>query len=77
MVSLTIHDGEDDLNQMILYPELTNERFIGLHVYFEDEDNPGFNKENEFSFTYEDSILLRNYLSGMIDIYEKRGNKEE
>lgn len=71
MPDFTLYDGDNGQYITAVVPHFETDRLIDLQQYFPDEDGKN-NIEIITSYKYEDVVQLRDYLTSIINIYERR-----
>jgi hypothetical protein len=73
MADFTLYDGDNGENRVSFLPTLEKERLIDLLMYL-CPNKKDINDTIEFhlTFKYEDVVLLKDYLSSVITIFDKQ-----
>lgn len=75
MVTFTLRQGEDVIHVL---PNLQKGRVIDFQMYLvADPSKPDEEEEYIVPFDYTDVVLLRDYLTSVISVYEKTGRENE
>ncbi len=74
MPDFTLYDGDNAEYILAVLPHLETDRLIDIQMYVPEDDGKS-NREILTSYKYEDVVQLRDYLSSLIRIYEKREAK--
>lgn len=78
MVTFTLRHGDSGENVIHVLPNLQKDRVIDLQMYLEvDPLNTDEEEEYILPFGYTDVVLLRDYLTSVINVYEKTGRENE
>lgn len=71
MPDFTLYDGDNGEYIFSVVPHFEAERLIDFQMYIPNDDGQS-NTEVITSYKYEDVVQLRDYLSSIISIHEKR-----
>lgn len=78
MAAFTLYEGDWAQNKIHVLPQLDKGRVIDFMMELTpDNDNLDEKEEYILPFNYEDVVLLRDYLSSVINLYEKSGKENE
>jgi len=74
MADFTLYDGDYAEQVVTVLPQLEKDRLIDLQMYLcPNPKNVDDKEEYILSYKYEDVVLLRDYLSSVITLFEKQG----
>jgi hypothetical protein len=74
MADFTLYNGDNGENRISVLPQLEKDRLIDLLMYLcPNKKNIHDTIEFELTFNYTDVVLLRDYLSSVIRLFEKQG----
>lgn len=72
MAVFTLYHGDLGENKISVLPQLEKGRLIDLQMYLaQDPKNPDETAEFILPYNYNDVVLLRDYLTSVINLYEK------
>ena len=71
MADFTLYDGDNAEYIIAVLPILEKDRLIDLQMYIPEDDGKS-NKEVLTSYKYKDVVLLRDFLSSVINLFEKQ-----
>lgn len=78
MASFELHDYEYGEKKLSFIPQFKKDEFI--HVYMYEYNNPGEPvkiTEHGGTFDYDDVVLLKDFLSNAIDLYDQKRKRKE
>lgn len=78
MASLELHDYDSGETILSVIPKFEKYEFI--HVLMHEYNNPGEPVSMTTyagTFHYDDAVLLRDYLTNVIDLYDKKESEKE
>ncbi|OQY76056.1 MAG: hypothetical protein B6D44_00235 [Ignavibacteriales bacterium UTCHB2] len=76
MADFTLYDEGDEV---AFLPSLEKDRLIDMQMYLSLHGSKCLHEREEFllTFKYEDVVLLRDYLSSVIGLFEKQGMSDK
>lgn len=73
MADFTLYNGDNAEQIVTVLPQLEKDRLIDLQMYLcPNPKNTDDKEEYILSYKYEDVVLLRDYLSSVISLFEKQ-----
>lgn len=78
MASFELHDYESGETKLSFIPQFKKYEFI--HVLMYEYNNPGEpvqTTEYDGTFNYDDVVMLRDYLTSVIDLYDKKESEKK
>lgn len=78
MAAFVLHDGDWAEYKLTFLPQLEKDRLIDIMMDLAIE--PGDieeSEEYEVSYKYDDVVLLRDFLTNVIDLYDKKESEKE
>lgn len=74
MAEFTLYHGDNAEDILSVLPQLEKKRLIDFQMYLcPNRKNADDKQEFILSYKYEDVVLLRDYLSSVIRLFEKQG----